>query len=67
MRVLEGRFLDRADPEKGRFRSFLLTSLKFFVAGEGDVERARKRGGGALVPLEFSCGEERYPTRTGAR
>src|SRR5262249_52271088 len=31
-RVLEGRYLDRADPEKGRFRSFLLTSLKFFVA-----------------------------------
>src|SRR5215472_4003248 len=26
MRVIEGRYLDRADPEKGRFRSFLLTS-----------------------------------------
>jgi len=23
IRVLEGRYLDRADPEKGRFRSFL--------------------------------------------
>jgi hypothetical protein len=33
VRVLEGRYLDRADPEKGRFRSFILTSLKFFVAG----------------------------------
>jgi hypothetical protein len=33
-RVLEGRYLDRADPEKGRFRSFLLTSLKFFAAGQ---------------------------------
>jgi RNA polymerase sigma-70 factor (ECF subfamily) len=60
VRVLEGRYLDRADPGKGRFRSFLLTSLKFFVADEGDRERAQKRGGGAVVPLEFAAGEERY-------
>lgn len=60
MRVLEGRYLDRADPEKGRFRSFLLTSLKFFVADEEDRQRAQKRGGGAVVSLEFSSGEERY-------
>jgi DNA-directed RNA polymerase specialized sigma24 family protein len=60
MRVLEGRYLDRADPEKGRFRSFILTSLKFFVADEADRDRAQKRGGGALVPLEFGSGEERY-------
>lgn len=59
-RVLEGRYLDRADPEKGRFRSFLLTSLKFFIADEEDRQRARKRGGGQLVPLEFSSGEDRY-------
>src|SRR3954451_20955601 len=60
IRVLEGRYLDRADPEKGRFRSFLLTSLKFFVADEEDRRRAHKRGGGMLVPLEFPSGEERY-------
>jgi RNA polymerase sigma-70 factor (ECF subfamily) len=60
IRVLEGRYVDRADPEKGRFRAFLLTSLKFFVADEEDRKRAQKRGGGALLPLEFSAGEERY-------
>jgi len=60
IRVLEGRYLDRADPEKGRFRSLLLTSLKFFVADEADRDRAHKRGGGAVVPLEFSSAEERY-------
>ncbi len=60
VRVLEGRYLDRADPEKGRFRSFILTSLKFFVADEGDRERAQKRGAGTLEPLEFPSGEERY-------
>jgi RNA polymerase sigma-70 factor (ECF subfamily) len=55
--VLEGRYLDRANPEKGRFRSFLLTSLKFFVTDEEDRQRAHKRGGGQLVPLAFSSGE----------
>src|SRR5690348_11766622 len=59
-RVLEGRYLDRADPDKGRFRSFLLTSLKFFVADEEDRQRAYKRGGRAVVSLEFSSGEGRY-------
>jgi RNA polymerase sigma-70 factor (ECF subfamily) len=60
IRLLQGRCLNRADPEKGRFRSFILTSLKFFVADEGDRQRAHKRGGGTVVPLEFSSGEERY-------
>src|SRR5689334_254602 len=31
IRLLEGRYIDRADPGKRRFRSFLLVSLKFFV------------------------------------
>jgi RNA polymerase sigma factor (sigma-70 family) len=60
IRLLEGRYLDRVDPEKGRFRSFLLSSLKFFVADEQDRQRAQKRGGGAVVSLEFPSGEERY-------
>jgi RNA polymerase sigma factor (sigma-70 family) len=60
VRVLEGRYLDRADPEKGRFRAFMLTSLKFFLADEGDRGRAQKRGGGTVLTLEFSSGEERY-------
>ena len=51
VRVLEGRYLDRADPEKGRFRAFLLSSLKFFLADEADRTRAQKRGGGAIVSL----------------
>src|SRR3954466_11730352 len=60
VRVLEGRYLDRADPEKGRFRCFLLTSLKFFVADERDRQRAHKRGGGMIVPLDFCSGEDCY-------
>jgi RNA polymerase sigma-70 factor (ECF subfamily) len=60
IRVLEGRYLDRADAEKGRFRHFIMTSLKFFVADEEDRRRAHKRGGGVVAPLEFSSGEDRY-------
>jgi RNA polymerase sigma-70 factor (ECF subfamily) len=60
MRVLEGRYLDRADPEKGRFRAFILTSLKFFLSDEADRDRAQKRGGRTVLSLEISSGEERY-------
>jgi len=59
-RLLEGRYLDRVEQDKGRFRSFLLSSLKFFVADEEDRQRTHKRGGGMVVSLEFSSGEERY-------
>src|SRR3954462_4803482 len=64
-RMLEGRYLDRADPEKGRFRSFLLTSLKFFIADEEDRQGARKRVGGPVVSLEFASGEDRYHREPG--
>jgi RNA polymerase sigma factor (sigma-70 family) len=60
VRVLDGRYLDRADAERGRFRAFILTSLKFFLADEGDRHRAQKRGGGNVLSLEISSGEERY-------
>jgi RNA polymerase sigma factor (sigma-70 family) len=65
MRVLEGRYLDRADPEKGRFRAFMLTSLKFFLADEGDRSRAQKRGGGNVLSIEISSGEESYQREPG--
>src|SRR5262245_50972349 len=38
----------------------MLTSLKFFLADEGDRGRAQKRGGGSVLSLELSSGEERY-------
>jgi RNA polymerase sigma factor (sigma-70 family) len=60
VRVLEGRYLDRVDREKGRFRSFLLTSLKFFLGDEWDRSRAAKRSSAAQLPFELSSGEDRY-------
>jgi RNA polymerase sigma-70 factor (ECF subfamily) len=60
LRILEGRCLDRADPGKGRFRSFLLTSFRFFLSDESDRARAQKRGGGAVLPFAIASGEERF-------
>ena len=45
-RLLEKGDLRLADPERGRFRSFLLGALRHFLSNEDDRERALKRGGG---------------------
>ena len=44
--VMEQGTLRRARQDKGRFRSFLLGSLQFFVANERERDSAQKRGGG---------------------
>lgn len=44
--ILERRLPARADRERGRFRSYLLTSLKHFLAGERERAGALRRGGG---------------------
>jgi RNA polymerase sigma factor (sigma-70 family) len=60
-RFLEHGWVANADPEKGRFRSFLLSAMSHFLANEWDKARAQKRGGGAtLLPLEFNTAETRY-------
>jgi RNA polymerase sigma-70 factor (ECF subfamily) len=43
--LLEQNTLSRADQEKGRLRTFLLTSLQNFLFNEYDRVRAAKRGG----------------------
>src|SRR5262245_25555060 len=44
-RMLEKRDFQRADPLRGKFRSFLLGSLKHFLSNERDRVQAKKRGG----------------------
>ncbi len=59
-RLLEKNFLGSVDPAKGRFRSFLLASVKHFLSNQRDRARAQKRGGGqAPTPLDFSDAESR--------
>jgi RNA polymerase sigma-70 factor (ECF subfamily) len=52
-RLLEKDVLRHFRQERGRFRSFLLASLKNFLANERNAAWAQKRGGGATaVPLD---------------
>jgi RNA polymerase sigma-70 factor (ECF subfamily) len=57
-RLLEKKQLAGADPSKGRFRSFLLASLKHFLANEWDKAKAQKRGGGqVMIPIDIKSAE----------
>ena len=50
--LIERKIYARADRQKGRFRSFLLASLKNFLADASDRERTLKRGGAQIfLPL----------------
>lgn len=60
-KVLEKNYLDVAEQSRGRFRSFLLTALKHFLANERKAARAAKRGGGkTTLSLDFAAAEEAY-------
>ncbi len=59
--LLEKGYLADADPDRGRFRSFLLTAISRFASKEHDKATAQKRGGGrAAVSFDFTDGERRY-------
>lgn len=60
-RFLEKNFLGDVQRERGKFRSFLLASLKHFLANEWDRAQAQKRGGGhAIISLDQEATEGRY-------
>lgn len=60
-KLLEKRDLRTADPARGRFRTFLLSSMKNFVAGEWRRTHALKRGGAVeILALDFDSAEESY-------
>lgn len=48
-RILEHNNLASTDPQRGRFRNWLLAALKHFLANEWRRARAQKRGGGVTV------------------
>lgn len=69
-RLLAKQTLGLADPARGRFRSFILTTLDHFLADEHDKSQAQKRGGGAAaLSLDLAAAERRFelePTETAA-
>ena len=53
-RILEKQVLRMADSKRGKFRSFLLGTLKHFLSDEYDRARAQKRGGGRkILSIDF--------------
>ena len=57
--LIEHKIYARVDRQKGKFRSFLLASLKNFLADASDRERTLKRGGGQdFLPLHEEQIEE---------
>ena len=60
-RLLEKDYLRHLRHQHGKFRSFLLTFLKHFLADERDKAAAQKRGGGrTFVSLDETSAEERH-------
>ena len=59
--LLEKNYVAAADRERGRFRTFLLASLKHFTANQWNRGNALKRGGGVThVGIDFVDGEAAY-------
>jgi RNA polymerase sigma-70 factor (ECF subfamily) len=59
-RLLQKHWLDSADREKGRLRTFLIVALKRFMCNEWNRASAQRRGGGqASVPIDTEFAESR--------
>jgi len=60
-RLLERRWLDSADREKGRLRSFLIIALKRFMSNEWERAGAQRRGGGQMhAQIDTAFAESRF-------
>jgi RNA polymerase sigma-70 factor (ECF subfamily) len=60
-RLIEKDLLRHADPARGRFRAFLLTSLKHYAANEHVRATAAKRGGAqTFLSVDPEAAEDRY-------
>jgi RNA polymerase sigma-70 factor (ECF subfamily) len=58
--LLERKLLNRADPARGRFRTFLLSAFQHFIHHAWERQRAAKRGGGrAPLSLDFGWADSR--------
>ncbi len=58
--LLRRQDLRAVDPQKGRFRSFLLSAIKNFVANQIDYQTAQKRGGDVkTLAMDFEQADQR--------
>jgi DNA-directed RNA polymerase specialized sigma24 family protein len=61
LRLVQGEFLDNADRERGKLRTFLLACVKHFLASQRRSNNRLKRGGGiAPVSIDQAVAEHGY-------
>lgn len=59
--LLQRQDIKKVDPDLGKFRSYLLASLKNFLNNQWDKKRAQKRGGDRLkISLDFHDADQRF-------
>lgn len=59
--LIEKNYLGSVDPQRGKFRSFLLVAIKRFVINAHKHANRLKRGGGhSLVSLDLELAENRF-------
>lgn len=59
--LIRRRCLANVGPEKGRFRTYLLTSLDYFLHDQRSRQQAAKRGGGAAsIAIDSLSAEQRF-------
>jgi RNA polymerase sigma factor (sigma-70 family) len=59
--LLDRESLAGANPQRGRFRSFILTAMNHFLISEWTKAKAKKRGGHFdVISLDLAAAEERY-------
>ena len=66
---LRDKIYARTDSARGKFRSFLLASLKNYIVDDWHREHTQKRGGGrefVVLEMEIRAVEELYQTETAA-
>jgi RNA polymerase sigma factor (sigma-70 family) len=69
-RLLEKNNLKEFHPDRGHFRTFLLSAVRNFLSNEWDASQTLKRGGGTnVIPLDglFEAAERRYCQDAGDR
>lgn len=60
-RLLANDYLRDVDRARGRFRAFLLGSVKHFLSNARDHAHAKKRGGGTIhVPIDFATADSLF-------
>lgn len=61
LRLIDKKGLAHADPEKGKFRTFLMSSMKNFMSNQHARATAQKRGGNAPhLSIDMARAEGRY-------